>query len=430
MVDQIAVIGGGASGLMAAGRAAECGAPVVLLEKTRKLGAKLRITGRGRCNLSNETDLDEFVAHFGPNGRFLYRAFTRFFHQELRAFLAERGVPTVVERGRRVFPYSNKASHVVQALTSYVSDLHVGVRYEAPVKRPVTSGKRISGVQLMDGRVELYPMVILATGGASYPLTGSTGDGYGMAEALGHHIVPIRPALAPLVVEEEWVSGLQGLSLHNVRASLMVDGHVLAHEFGEMLFTHFGVSGPIILSLSKQAVEELGQGRVEISIDLKPALSDEQLDRRLRRELDSAGKKHYHNILKELVPLRMVDLLVAKTGIPPDKPGHQITGQERRRLLGQLRDLRMTVSSARPLDEAVITAGGVDLDQVDPRTMGSKLVEGLYFCGEVLDLDADTGGYNLQAAFSTGRLAGESAAEHWHRLHSQRDPGEEKPCST
>ena len=417
MVHRIVVVGGGASGLIAAGRAAECGAPVTLLEKTHRLGAKLRITGRGRCNLTNETDLDEFVSHFGPNGRFLYRAFSRFFHEDLRDFFQERGVPTVVERGQRVFPYSNKASHVVQALTSYVSDLHVDVRCESPVKRLVTGGKRISGVQLMDGRVELYPIVILATGGASYPNTGSTGDGYGMAEALGHHVVPIRPALVPLVVEEKWVGGLQGLSLHNVRASLMVDGQIRAQAFGEMIFTHFGVSGPIILTLSKQAVEALDQGRVEISIDLKPALSDEQLDRRLRRDLDRAGKRHFHNILKELVPLRMCDLFVTKTGISPHKPGHQVTGPERRRLLGQLRDMRMTIASARPLDEAVITAGGVDLSQVAPRTMGSKFVDGLYFCGEVLDLDADTGGYNLQAAFSTGRLAGESAAEHWRRLH-------------
>ena len=428
MVDRIAVIGGGASGLMAAARAAECGAPVTLLEKTGRLGAKLRITGRGRCNLTNETDLGEFVTHFGPNGRFLYRAFTRFFHQELRALLAERDVPTVVERGRRVFPYSNKASHVVHALTSRLSDLHVDVRYEAPVRHLVADGARISGVRFADDRVEHYPAVILATGGASYPLTGSSGDGYGMAEALGHRIIPIRPALVPLVAEENWVRGLQGLSLHNVRASLMVDGRVGAHEFGEMLFTHFGVSGPIILTLSKQAVEALGQGRVEISLDLKPALSDEQLDLRLRRDLDSAGTKHYHNILRELVPWRMVDLFVAQTGIPPDKPGHQITGQERRRLLGQLRDTRITIASARPLDEAVITAGGVDLDQVDPRTMGSRLIQGLYFCGEVLDLDADTGGYNLQEAFSTGHLAGESAAEHWHGLHAHVDLGEGSAC--
>ena len=416
MGDEIAVIGGGASGMMAAGRAAECGAPVTLLEKTGRLGNKLRITGKGRCNLTNQADIKSFVARFGPNGRFLYSAFSRFFHQDLRAFFDARGVPTVVERGQRVFPYSNKAAHVVNALIAYVAEGGVNVRYHAPVRGLLATGNRIAGVQL-EGSGESYPIVILATGGATYPLTGSTGDGYGMAEALGHTITPIRPALVPLVTREEWVRDLQGLALYNVRATLLVNGQAQAQEFGEMLFTHLGVSGPIILTLSKQAVLGLEEGRVEISIDLKPALSDEQLDLRLRRDLEQYGKRAFHNILKELVPLRMRELFLAKTGIAPHKPGHQVNAQERARLFQTLRDLRLTVVSAAPMEEAIITAGGVNVDEVDPRTMASKLVHGLYFCGEVLDLDADTGGYNLQEAFSTGYLAGQSAAEQWHEMH-------------
>lgn len=401
--------------MMAAGRAAACGAAVVLLEKMPRLGNKLRITGKGRCNLTNARPLDEFVTHFGPNGRFLYRAFSRFFHDELREFFAARGVPTVVERGQRVFPASNDARHVVTALRRYLTEGGVAVRTRSPVARLLAKDGRMAGVELAGGEVLSSEAVILATGGASYPSTGSTGDGYRMAEALGHRLVPLRPALVPLVVQEPWVTGLQGLSLRNVRASLYLDGRLLAHEFGEMLFTHFGLSGPIILTLSKHAVAALGQGVVQVGLDFKPALDDEQLDSRLRHDLERYGRRAFRNILKELIPLRLRDVFVALSGIPADKPGHQITSAERGRLFGLLRDLRLTVVAARPLSEAIITAGGVDTHEVDPYTMESRLVRGLYFCGEVLDIDADTGGYNLQAAFSTGYLAGESAAAHWQQ---------------
>ncbi len=400
---------------MAAGRAAACGAPVLLLEKKDRLGLKLRITGKGRCNLTNATDMDDFISHFGPNGRFLYRAFSRFFSAELRAFFAARGVPTVVERGQRVFPASNEACHIVDALHQYLDENRVRVQYRAPVTRLLTREGRITGVQTGMGQTLSSPCVILATGGASYPLTGSTGDGYRLAAEVGHRIVPIQPALVPLETEEPWVAALQGLSLRNVQVSLLLDGRLLAREFGEMLFTHFGVSGPLVLTLSKRAVAALAQGRVELSIDLKPALDDEQLDQRLRRELEQSGRRSFRNILKALLPLRLRDPFIAFTGIPPDKPGHQITSEERRRLHRQLRDLRLTVKSPRPLSEAIVTAGGVDINEIEPRTMESKLVQGLYFCGEVIDIDADTGGYNLQAAFSTGYLAGESAAAAWHQ---------------
>ena len=411
MENGIIVVGGGASGMMAAGRAAQCGAPVLLLEKTGRLGNKLRITGKGRCNVTNQAELREFITHFGPQGRFLYRAFSRFFHEDLRAFLQQRGVPTVIERGGRIFPYSNEAEDVVRALTAYLTEGRVEIRYRAPVRRLLIEEGRVAGVELEDGSALPARAVILATGGLSYPLTGSNGDGYRLAGEAGHRLIPQRPALVPLVTKEPWVASLQGVALRNVRASLLVSEEVRAQQFGEMLFTHFGLSGPIILTLSKAAVAALGQGRVQISIDLKPALSDEQLDARLRRDLDEVGKKTFRNILKGLVPLRMRDLYVTLTGIPADKPGHQITAAERQRLMSSLRDLRLTVIGARPIEEAIITAGGVDLSEVEPRTMESRRVRGLYFCGEVLDLDADTGGYNLQAAFSTGYLAGECAAE-------------------
>ena len=425
MESPIVVIGGGASGMMAAGRAAECGAPVLLLEKMERLGAKLRITGKGRCNLTNETELDDFIACFGVNGRFLYRAFSRFFHAELRAFFAKHGVPTVVERGRRVFPASSDARHVVQALRDYLGQQQVRIRYASSVRRLLRQDKRILGIEMADGERVLTPIVILATGGASYPATGSTGDGYRMAQEVGHHIIPARPALIPLLVKEGWVSELQGLSLRNVRASLYLNDLCLGQEFGEMLFTHFGLSGPIILTLSKRAVESLGRGRVQIAIDFKPALSDEQLDLRLRRDLDEFGRRDFRNLLKGLIPLRLRDVFIQLTGIPGDKPGHQIVAEERQRLFRQLRDTRLTITGTRPLAEAIITTGGVDVKEIDPRTMESKLIHGLYFCGETMDIDADTGGYNLQAAFSTGFLAGESAAAAWRGTVAQAATGEQ-----
>lgn len=420
MTEPLIVVGGGAAGMMAAGRAAELGASVLLLEKQKHLGSKLRITGKGRCNLTNTAAMRDFVARFGPNGRFLYRAFTEFFHQDLRAFFDAAGVRTVVERGQRVFPYSNKALDVVQALEGYVRRHGVQIECGSPVRDLVAEQGRIVGVEMIDNDegVRWIPasVVVLATGGASYPLTGSTGDGYRMAAQLGHRIVPIKPALVPLEIKESWVPDLQGLSLRNVRATLYLNDEPQTDLFGEMLFTHFGISGPIILTMSGQAVQLLGQGRIQVGIDLKPALDDEQLDARLQRDFDEQGKRTFRNILKGLIPLKMRDVFVALTGIPSDTPGHQINSEQRQRLFHQLRDLRVTVIGARPIDEAIITAGGVHIDDVDPRTMESKVVQGLYLCGEVIDVDADTGGYNLQAAFSTGRLAGASAAGRWREL--------------
>jgi predicted Rossmann fold flavoprotein len=408
--EPIIVVGGGASGMMAAGRAGALGAPVLLLEKTPKLGNKLRLTGKGRGNLTNVAPWSDFVAHFGPNGRFLYGAFSRFFVQDLRAFFADRGVPTVVERGGRVFPVANDANLVADALVGYLRAGNVTLRRRARVTSLLTEGGRATGVE-GEGRRFSARAVIVATGGASYPGTGSTGDGYGLLAALGHTIVPPRPALVPLVVAEPFVARLRGLSLRNVQVTLLLDGRPLASQFGEMLFTPYGVTGPIVLTLSKRAAEAAERGRAELSIDLKPALSDEELDARLLRDVDRFGRRTYRRLLSGLLPRLLIDVFVDLTGIPPDRRGNQVTAGERARLHGLLRDLRLTVVGTRPIAEAIVTAGGVAIDELDPRTLESKRIRGLYCCGEVIDVDGDTGGYNLQAAFSTGYVAGESAAQ-------------------
>ncbi len=413
---QVVVVGGGAAGLMAAGQAAAAGAQVLLLERTARLGTKLRITGKGRCNLTNMAGLDQFLGHFaflGSEGEtrfFLRNAFARFFAPDLVAFFEMLGVATVVERGDRVFPVSNDAHQVAEALASFALRQGAQVRMQSRVADILCSGDRVQGVALHGGERVAAEAIVVATGGASYPKTGSSGDGYRLAEKLGHTIIPIRPALVPLVIAGSEPRAMMGLSLRNVQVRLLLDGEETASDFGEMLFTHFGVSGPIILTLSGPAVALLGRGRLEMSINLKPALSPEKLDARLLRDLDRYGKRSYRNLLKGLLPQKMIDVVVARTGIPPEKPAHQITVEERGRLRELLHDLRLTIIGHRSIDEAIVTAGGVDTREVDPRTMASRLVKGLYFAGEVLDVQADTGGYNLQAAFSTGFVAGQAAA--------------------
>jgi len=412
----VVVIGGGAAGLMAAGQAASAGEPVLLLERTPRLGTKLRITGKGRCNLTNTADLDPFLAHFafpeggGDDHLFLRNAFSRFFAPDLVAFFQQMGVSTVEERGGRVFPASNDAHQVAEALTRFLREQHVRVRLRSRVHELCLAAGRVQGVALEDGEVVPAGAVVVATGGASYPKTGSSGDGYRLAEQAGHRVIPVRPALVPLVVAGSEPRAMMGLSLRHVEVRLLLDGREVACEFGEMLFTHFGVSGPIILTLSGPAVARLGSGRLELSINLKPALSPEKLDARLRRDLEQFSKRTLRNLLKELLPLKMIDVFAARTGIPPDKPGHQISAVERQRVRELLHDFRLAIAGHRPLDEAIVTAGGVDTREVDPRTMASRLVQGLYFAGEVLNVQADTGGYNLQAAFSTGYVAGRAAA--------------------
>jgi predicted flavoprotein YhiN len=431
----VIVVGGGAGGMMASGRAAECGAGVSLLEKGDRLGRKLLITGQTRCNVTNAMNLDDFVAMFGPNGRFLYGAFSRFFRDDLLALLGRYGVETKTERGGRIFPASDDAGQVVRALAAYMAAHNVRIRMGARAAGVRVEGGRVTGVELADGFVPA-DSVILATGGASYPETGSSGDGYEMAERVGHTIVDLRPALVPLVVREtELAKSMQGVALRNVRLTACqctadeidpsrlptfdcgrgIGGRrplrpVIESRMGEMMLTHFGIGGPITLQMSLAIVDALERGPVSVSIDLKPALSVEQLRRRLQRDFDEHGRRTLRRILDDLLPRKMIEPYIELSGIPADKRAHTISAEERDRLLDLLKSLRFNIAHPLPMASAIVTAGGVSLKEIDPKTMESRLVKGLYFCGEVMDLDADTGGYNLQAAFSTGRLAGERAA--------------------
>ena len=411
--DKVIVIGGGAAGMLAAGRAAECGARVVLLERGPKLGCKLRIAGKGRGNITNTADLQEFVEAFSPNGKFLYGAFSRFFRDDLLGLLRKMGVDTIVERGGRVFPASERAADVADALEKWMESLGVSVKLNSRVKSIEVDNGRVVGVNIYGGRMDVGA-VIIATGGASYPKTGSTGDGYTIAREVGHSIIAPRPALSALVTQENWVKNLQGLSLKNVEATLFADTpggqRKISSEFGEMLFTHFGVSGPIILTLSRGVGMLLKQGGVSISIDLKPALSKEQLHTRLIR--DFRQTRHLKNYLSDLLPRLLIDTFIELTSIDGDKPVNSITAEERTRIVDLLKDLRVTVVRMASLDEAIVTAGGVPVKEIDSRTMMSKIVPGLFLAGEVIDIDAKTGGFNLQAAFSTGFVAGEAAAEY------------------
>ena len=424
--DRVIVVGAGPAGLMAAGQAAKLGVPTLLLEKMDRPGRKLLLTGKGRCNLTNEDPLPEFIEHFGPNGRFLRQAFSRFFSLELLAFFAELDIQTVRERGGRLFLSNGRADEALNALLDWASRQGAILQTHSPVERLVLEAGRVTGVQLKTiphlaapgagiqspSRFLPAAAVILAAGGASYPHTGSDGDGCRLAAEAGHRIIPIRPALVPLVTAGPTARKLQGLSLRNVTAKVITGKQdKLAEAFGEMLFTHFGLSGPIILSLSRVAVDALREGqKVEISIDLKPALNEEKLDARLLRDLNTYGNRQVHTLLKELLPQKLIPVCLELTGLPGEKPAHQITGQERKILRSWLKDFRLQVSGHRSFAQAIVTAGGVDIRQVEPRSMASRLVDRLFFAGEVLDLDADTGGYNLQAAFSTGWLAGVSAA--------------------
>jgi len=411
--NRVLVIGGGPAGMMAAGQAALSGAKVTLLEKMDRPGRKLAITGKGRCNLTNATELSDFLTHYGANGRFLRGAFHRFFVPELLAFFENLGVRTVTERGGRIFPVSNDANEIVTALVNWAKFAGVVIRPHSRVEQLIVTDKCISGVIVrnQNSGKETIPTdaVVIATGGASYPGTGSTGDGYRLAKAVGHSIVPIRPALVPLITAGDVARRLQGLSLKNAGVKVFAGNKKVADEFGEMLFTHFGLSGPVILTVSKLAVDALAaKQKVRISIDLKPALDEQKLDLRLQRDLDEHGKMQFKSVLKELLPQKLIPVCVDLVKISAEKICNQITGEERRRLRTWLKDLSLEVTGQRNFGEAIITAGGVSLKEVDSQTMQSRLVPGLFFAGEVLDIDADPGGYNLQAAFSTGWLAGQS----------------------
>lgn len=404
----ILVVGAGPAGMMAAIKAAENGAEVTLLEKMKKPGRKMMITGKGRCNITNAADVPEIIRNIHGNGRFLNSSMRAFDNQDVICFFEGQGVPTKVERGNRVFPVSDKAQDVVDAMVQRLHELGVTIETEVAVKDLLTQEGRIAGVRAQSGAIYKADAVIVCVGGASYPGTGSTGDGYAMAEAVGHTTVPVRPSLVPLVTEEEWVKDVQGLSLRNVRGTLRVDGEKVQEMFGEMMFTHYGVTGPIILSMSRMASEYLADDShfVELSLNLKPALSQEKLDARVQRDFEKYQRKQLGNALVDLLPHKLIAPVLDSAFLAADKPVHQITLEERHRLVETLQDLTLVIAGTRPLAEAIVTVGGVSVKEINPKTMESKLVPGLYFAGEVTDVDAYTGGYNLQAAFSMGAAAG------------------------
>ena len=406
---KILVIGGGAAGMMAAVFAARAGAEVTLLEKNEKLGKKVYITGKGRCNLTNDCDLDGFLAQVPRNPRFLYSALSFFSSQDMMALMEEIGCPVTVQRGKRVFPASEKASDVTKALTGLLRKLNVRVRLNSAVHRLQTAEGRITGAELEDGTVLSADAVILACGGLSYPSTGSTGDGFRFAADLGHTVTPPSPVLVGLETEEAWPKELQGLSLRNVTLTLSSGKKTLYSELGEMLFTHFGISGPLVLEASCHLPEDLSG--VSLRVDLKPGLTPEQLDARLLRDFAASGKKLLPTELASLLPASLAEIFPRLCGLPESLRCNQVTAEQRRHLAETLKALPLTIRSTGPLSGAIVTRGGVSVREVDPSSMRSRLLPNLYFAGELLDVDAHTGGYNLQIAWSTGALAGQNAAE-------------------
>jgi len=395
---------------MAAGQAAEAGAEVLLFEKMKQPGLKLGITGKGRCNLTNIAEKADFIAHFGKMGKFLHQAFGRFFNAELMAFLENLGLKLVTERGGRVFPASGKATDVRAVLLQWLDNNGTKINTSSPVDELMLGNGQVVGI-ISKGKTFSADAVIITTGGASYPLTGSTGDGYGLAKSAGHTIIPIRPALVPLETAGNEASRMAELNLRNIRVRMLVNGKKQGEGFGELVFAKFGLTGPVILTLSGAAVDAGRKNqKVVFALDLKPALDEQKLDARLLRDFAARGNEPLSSVLRGLLPREMVPVCLDLIGLDPDRLANGITVKERRRLRTWLKDFRLEMVKPRPLKEAIITAGGVNTREINPRTMESRLIKGLYFAGEVLDLQADTGGYNLQAAFSTGWLAGLAAA--------------------
>lgn len=412
-MSKVIVVGGGPAGMFAAIAAAKNGNEVTLLEKNEKLGKKLYITGKGRCNITNAGDMDTLFANVMTNAKFLYSAFYNYDNQQVIAFFEENGLCTKVERGNRVFPVSDHSSDVIAVLQKVLKLEKVEIRLHTKVETLLTEmcedgKKRITGVLLTDGREILADSLILATGGFSYQTTGSTGDGYRFAKELGHSIADIYPSLVPFYTKESYVADMQGLSLKNVQVRIYDGKKLLYDEFGEMLFTHFGVSGPLILSASATIKPTLTQKELKMEIDLKPALSEEQLDQRLLREFEGMKNKQFKNSISSFFPSKMIPVILRLSGINPEKRINEITREERQEFIHLIKAFPLTLNGLRDFKEAIITRGGVRIKEINPSTMESKIVKNLYFCGELLDLDAMTGGYNLQIAWSTGYLAGSS----------------------
>ena len=410
---KVIVIGGGAAGLLAGIAAAQNGAQATIIEKMRRPGKKMLITGKGRCNITNNCDLQEIIKNIPGNGRFLNSALRRFTNQDIVQLLEDNGLPTKVERGGRVFPVSDKAVDVVDTLVKIFKDYGGRLLLDTKVKSITAEFGKIRGVVTEDGQRFEADAVILAAGGSSYPGTGSDGSGVKLAKAVGHSIVPLKPCLVPLESDSPYIPDLQGLSLRNIEGTVYADGKKIGAEFGEMLFTHFGVSGPIILSLSKCVAEAIAAGAqdIELHIDLKPALDKDKLDARLKRDFVQYSRKQMANGMKDLLPQRLIAPVLDEAFIDEEKFVNQLSRVERQRLVDVLKAFVVPITGTRPLAEAIVTAGGVSLKEIDPKTMESKLVKGLFIAGEVMDIDGYTGGYNLQAAFSTGYAAGTFAAQ-------------------
>jgi len=411
-VKELIVVGAGPAGLMAAAKAAEYGARVTLLEKKARVGRKLSITGNGRCNLTTSVDGNDLIKGFPGNGRFLYSAFHEFSNTDLINFFHKRGLQTKVERGNRVFPVADKAEDVVKILYNNARKAGAEILLSTAVTDIIIKDAELAVINSARGNFA-GDAVIIAVGGMSYPGTGSTGDGYAWAERLGHRVIAPRPGLVPLLISENWTGELQGTSLKNVKARAYTEkGKLINEDFGELLFTHFGLSGPLILSMSHDIGNYLFQKQqpVTIRLDLKSELPEEKLDEEIQRVLSKHSRRMFKNALNDLLPPKMIPLILTLSGIEAEKECHQITRAKRLELGRLLKNFSMTVHGTRPIAEAIVTAGGVDVKEVNPKTMESKLVKGIFFAGEILDVNGYTGGYNLQAAFSTGYVAGKYAA--------------------
>ena len=411
---KVIVVGGGPAGMMAAISSAENGNDVVILEKMQSLGRKLLITGKGRCNITSSVDIDEFIKNTPGNGMFLYSVYKQFTNQDIIELLREEGLEVKEERGNRIFPVTDKSIDVLKCFTKRIKKLKIKVEYETKVEEILVEDNRVIGV-IANGKTIKTDKVILATGGKSYPLTGSTGDGYELARKLGHTITEIKPSLVSLeCYDKEMYKKLQGLSLRNVNIQIkdIENNKVIYEDFGEMLFTHFGVSGPTILSSSAHLVryknieEKIKNKKVILNIDFKPALSEEKLDERILRDFNKQKNKEFKNSLGELLPNKLIETIIEKSNINPIKKVNEITKEERKNLVKLLKKYKLEISKFRPIEEAIITSGGIKIKEINPKTMESKIIKGLYFAGEIIDVDSYTGGFNLQIAYSTGYVAG------------------------
>ena len=404
----VIIVGAGAAGLLAAGSAAESGGRVLVLEKMKQEGCKIMVTGNGRCNITNNASIKEFIRHIYINGKFVRKALSNFFSDDIISILKQNGVNVKLESSGRYFPESNRSADVLKALLKWVNEKGVEIKCNFKVEKLLIENNEIKGVQA-NGKKFLSKSVILATGGKSYPATGSTGEGYDMAKKAGHSLINIRPSLVPLETKENYIKILQGISLKDIKASIWINGKKEKEEKGEMLFTHYGLSGPLILILSRYVVDALIAGKkAEVSIDLNPEINEHELDIRLQKKLNENGKKKPGNVFKLWLPSSVVPVFMKLCNIDPEKECHQITSKERKQVRNLLKNFRFQIINYRSFKEAIVTAGGINIDEITSDTMESKLVSGLFFAGEIMDVDAETGGFNLQIAWSTGWLAGKS----------------------